>query len=153
MCAKSLQLCLTLCDTMDCSSPGSSVHGILQARILEPVAISRGSSQQRNRTRASCGSCTAGGFFTTEPGLNPDLTLNTLFLPALPLFLAFLLQLFLPYLGERPQQGTKPPRPSPQLPEASAPSFSPTPPPRTQKARRGVICVLAFLPYQLMDSL
>ena len=35
MCAKSLQLCLTLCDTIDCSPPGSSVHGTLQARILE----------------------------------------------------------------------------------------------------------------------
>ena len=34
------QSCLTLCDPMDCSSPGSSVHGILQARILEWVAIS-----------------------------------------------------------------------------------------------------------------
>ena len=33
------QLCLTLCDPMDCSSPSSSVHGILQARILELVAI------------------------------------------------------------------------------------------------------------------
>ena len=33
--AKSLQLCLTLCDPMDCSLPDSSVHGILQARILE----------------------------------------------------------------------------------------------------------------------
>ena len=38
--AKSLQLCLTLCDLMDCSPPGSSVHGISQARILEWVAIS-----------------------------------------------------------------------------------------------------------------
>ena len=36
--AKSLQSCLTLCDPMDCSSPGSSVHGILQARILKCVA-------------------------------------------------------------------------------------------------------------------
>ena len=34
------QSCLTLCDPMDCSPPGSSVHGILQARILEWVAIS-----------------------------------------------------------------------------------------------------------------
>ena len=33
--AKSIQLCLTLCDPMDCSPPGSSVHGIPQARILE----------------------------------------------------------------------------------------------------------------------
>ena len=41
------QSCLPLCDPMDCSSPGSSAHGILQARILEWVAIpfSRGSSQ------------------------------------------------------------------------------------------------------------
>ena len=37
--AKSLQSCLTLCDPMDCSPPGSSVHGILQARILEWVAM------------------------------------------------------------------------------------------------------------------
>ena len=40
------QSCLTLCDPVDCSSPGSSVHGVLQARKLEWVAISfsRGSS-------------------------------------------------------------------------------------------------------------
>ena len=37
--AKLLQLCLTFCDPMDCSLPGSSVHGILQARILEWVAV------------------------------------------------------------------------------------------------------------------
>ena len=43
------QSCLTLCDPIDCSPPGSSVRGILQARILEWVAIpfSRGSSQAR----------------------------------------------------------------------------------------------------------
>ena len=34
------QLCLTLCNPMDCSLPGSSVHGIFQARVLEWVAIS-----------------------------------------------------------------------------------------------------------------
>ena len=39
LCAKSLQSCLTLCDPMDCSLPGSSVHGILQARILEWIAV------------------------------------------------------------------------------------------------------------------
>ena len=46
MCSKSLQSCLTLCDLMDCSLPGCSVHGILQARILEWIAMpcSRGSS-------------------------------------------------------------------------------------------------------------
>ena len=37
---KVAQLCLTLCDPMDCSLPGSSVHGIFQARILQWVAIS-----------------------------------------------------------------------------------------------------------------
>ena len=44
--AKSLQLCLTVCDPTDCSPSGFSVHGILQARILEWLAISssRGSS-------------------------------------------------------------------------------------------------------------
>ena len=53
--AKSLQSCLTLWDLMDCSPPGSSVHGILQARILEWVAIpsSRGSSHLRDRTVSS----------------------------------------------------------------------------------------------------
>ena len=39
MCAKSLQSCLTLCDPMDCSPPGSSVHGILQARTQDWVAM------------------------------------------------------------------------------------------------------------------
>ena len=50
MSAKLLPLCLTLCDSMDCSLPGSSVHGILQARILEWVVMpsSRGSSQPRD---------------------------------------------------------------------------------------------------------
>ena len=49
------QSCLTLCDPMDCSPPVSSVYGILQARILEWVAISfyRGSSQPRDRTQVS----------------------------------------------------------------------------------------------------
>ena len=54
-----IQSCPTLYDLMDCSSPGSSVHGILQARILEWGAISnsRGSSRLRDRTRFSCVSC------------------------------------------------------------------------------------------------
>ena len=53
------QSCPTLCDPMDCRLPGSSVHGILQARTLEWVAISssRGSSRPRNRTRVSHISC------------------------------------------------------------------------------------------------
>ena len=50
------QSCLTLCDPMNSSPPGSSVHGILQERILEWVAIpfSRGSSQPRDQTWVSC---------------------------------------------------------------------------------------------------
>ena len=50
------QSCPTLCDPMDCSLPGSSLHGILQARVLEWVAISfsRGSSRPRDRTWVSC---------------------------------------------------------------------------------------------------
>ena len=60
--AQSLQLCLILCDSMHCSPPGSSVHGSLQARILEWVAIpsSRGSSWARDRTHVSCISSIAG---------------------------------------------------------------------------------------------
>ena len=56
-------VCLTLCDPMDCSLPGSSVHGILQAGILEWGAMpsSRGPSQPRDQTQISC---IAGGFFT-----------------------------------------------------------------------------------------
>ena len=54
--AESLQSCPTLCDTMDCSPLGFSGPEILQARILEWVAISfsRGSSRPRDRTRVSC---------------------------------------------------------------------------------------------------
>ena len=49
------QSCPTLCDPMDCSPPGSSVHGILQARILEWAAISfsSGSSQPRDQTQVT----------------------------------------------------------------------------------------------------
>ena len=60
-----------LCDPMNCTPPGFSVHEIFQAKILEWVAISffRASSWPRDWTRVSCISCTAGGFFTTEsPG-------------------------------------------------------------------------------------
>ena len=58
------------CDSMNCSPPGSSVHGISQARILEWVAISfsKGSSQPRGQT---CISCLAYRFFTTEPPGKP----------------------------------------------------------------------------------
>ena len=68
--AKSLQSCLTLCNPMDSSWPGSSVLGISQARLLEWVAISfsRGSSWPRDRT---CVFWIASGYFTTEPPRKP----------------------------------------------------------------------------------
>ena len=63
VCVLVTQLCLALCHPTDCSPPGSSVHGILQARILEWVASpsSMGSSQSRDQTQVSC---IAGRFFT-----------------------------------------------------------------------------------------
>ena len=50
------QSCPALCDLMDCSPPGSSIHGVFQARILEWVAISfsRGSTWPRDRIHVSC---------------------------------------------------------------------------------------------------
>ena len=66
--AKSLQSCWTLCHPMDRSPSGSSVHEILQARILEWVAMpsSRGSLQPRDWTSSLMSPALAGGFFTTS---------------------------------------------------------------------------------------
>ena len=63
MCMWVAQSCPTLCNPMDCSPPGSSVHEIIQARVLEWVAIpfSRGSSQTRHQTLVFC---IAERFFT-----------------------------------------------------------------------------------------
>ena len=65
-----VQSCLILGDPMDCSQPSSSVHEIIQARILEWVAISfwRGPFQPRDRTLVSC---LAGGFSTAVPPGKP----------------------------------------------------------------------------------
>ena len=59
VCAKSLQSCLTLCTPLGCRPSGSSVHGILKARIMNWVAIpfSRVSSQPKDQTRGSYVSC------------------------------------------------------------------------------------------------
>ena len=64
-CVSHFQSCPTFCGSVDCSPLGSSVHGILQARILEWVAIpfSRGSSGPRDRTWVSCIACR---FFTAR---------------------------------------------------------------------------------------
>ena len=66
-----IQSCPILCDPMDCGPPGSSVHGILQAKILEWVAISfsRGSSQSGIEPE-SLG--LASGLFTTKPPGRPQ---------------------------------------------------------------------------------
>ena len=63
ICAKSLQSCLTFCDSMDWSLTGSSVHGIFQARILEWVAISFSgrSSWPRDQTQISYIFCVGRG--------------------------------------------------------------------------------------------
>ena len=69
MCVLVAQLCPILCDPVDCSLPGSSVHGMLLARILEWVAMpsSRGCSPSWDRTHSSWVSCLAGRFFIVEP--------------------------------------------------------------------------------------
>ena len=73
------QSCLTLCDPMDCSPPGSSVHGTLQARILEWIAVlsSRGSSRPRDRARISYVSCFVWqvGSLPLAPHRKPQLSL------------------------------------------------------------------------------
>ena len=64
------QLCLTLCNPMDCSQPGSSIHGIFQVIMLEWVAISfsRGLSDSGIEPRFHA---LAGGFFIAEPPRKP----------------------------------------------------------------------------------
>ena len=72
--AKLFQSCLTLCNPMDCNPPGSSVHGIFQARILEWAAISfsKGSSWGRDWTCMSYSPALAGAFFTTSALFRPE---------------------------------------------------------------------------------
>ena len=73
-CWSRVPLCPTLCDPMDCSLPGSSVHGILQARILKWIAISfsRVPSRPRDQTVSPA---LADGFFTTEPRGKPFISI------------------------------------------------------------------------------
>ena len=60
---------LVVSNSMDGSTPGSFVHGISQAKILERIAnsFSKGSSQPRDRTCVASISCIAGGFFIAKP--------------------------------------------------------------------------------------
>ena len=64
-CAKLLQSCLTLCDPMDCSPPGSSVHGVSQARILKRVTISYSRDLPYAEMEAMSPALT-GVYFTTK---------------------------------------------------------------------------------------
>ena len=75
VCAKSLQLFPILCEPVDYGPPGSSVHGILQAKILEWVAMpsSRGSSQPRkSNLQLLMSPAVIGRFFTTWEAFLPD---------------------------------------------------------------------------------
>ena len=80
------QSCPTLCDPMDCSLPGSFVHGILQAKYWSglpcppPGDLPMEDLPMEDLTLVYCGSCAAGGFFTTEPPGKPLLSLCTLHL-------------------------------------------------------------------------
>ena len=66
------ELCLTLCDPMDYSPLGSSVHGIFQARIWVAISFSRGSSRPGIEPTPHASSALAGGFFTTVPPGKPS---------------------------------------------------------------------------------
>ena len=79
-CVLSLFSCIRLCDPLDCSPPCCSVHGILQARILEWVAVpsSRGSSQPRDWTHVSYISCIGRRALYHSCHLGGDTCLNTL---------------------------------------------------------------------------
>ena len=100
--AKLLQLCPTLCDPVDCNPPGSSVHGILQARIPEQVAMpsSRGTSWPRIEPSVLMSPALVGGFFTTgtswealslitQRSLWPLLSLPSWDSPLLPMLFLF----------------------------------------------------------------
>ena len=71
-----LKSCLTLCDPMDYSPPGSSVHGVFQARVLKRIAISfsRGSRHPGVEPMSPVSPTVAGGLFTTKP---PGLSLSS----------------------------------------------------------------------------
>ena len=101
VCVLVAQSCLTLCNSMDCSPPGSSIHGILQARILEWVAILFFSRSSRPRDW-TCVSCSAWYSLPSEPGGKPTFHVCSYFQYVCTLrvlhFLSFFLSSFLPTL-------------------------------------------------------
>ena len=75
--AQGLQSCLPLCNPMDCSLPGSSVHGILQTNTgVGCHALLQGSSCPKDQT---CVSSVAGRFFITEPSAKPHFMHNYIY--------------------------------------------------------------------------
>ena len=95
--AKLLQLCPTLCDPMDCSLPGSSVHGILQARILGVGCHALLQAIFPTQGLNLCLPALTGGFFTT--GTTWDLIPNTMsFVFLIFIFFKFYLQWILSYI-------------------------------------------------------
>ena len=88
------QSCPTLCDPVDCSLPGSSLHGILQARVLEwgAIAFSRGSSWPRDWTRVSCIPGRCFNLWATREGQFTLRHLPVLALSWLPIVITWRLQ-------------------------------------------------------------
>ena len=75
MCVSWIQLCLTLCDPMHCSPPGSSDHGIFQARILEWLPFPSPGDRPRPGVEP-VSPALAGRFFATEPPGKPTIIIK-----------------------------------------------------------------------------
>ena len=128
--AKLLQLCLTLCNPMDCSPLGSSIHGILQARILERVTIpfSRGSCQPKDQNRSPA--LRADSLLSEAPGKNGVNILSELTLIRSQIW-SFC---YIPFLGQwqhhLPVTQARNSRIPPWFPSVTAPTLStwPNPP-------------------------
>ena len=71
------QLCLTLSDPMDCSPPGSSVHGILQARIQLPFPSPGNLPDPEHEPMSPVSPALTSRFFTTKPSGKPNIVLHT----------------------------------------------------------------------------
>ena len=84
VCAKLLQSCPTLRDSVDCSPPGSSVHRILQVRTLEWVAMPSSRESPGIAPMSVTSPALAGGFFTTRATWEAQLSIATCFLKLPP---------------------------------------------------------------------
>ena len=144
-CLRECVLSDSVCDPMDCSSPGSSVHGILHSRILGWLAISssRRSSQPRDQT---CISYIAGGFFTAESLQNPYTHMLYFTVKMMPMMGIFLvvqgLRLCVPNAGDQgsiPDPGTRSHMPQLSLRAAT-------------KDRRKILRATAKTPYSQINS-